>query len=109
MALASAIQNAKRPSQVITWTRADGTAEDLSGATITGFIKNSAGTVRAIDGTLTLTTPASGIFTWAYGDNDVATSGSFTVQFNASFGSAPTPAKSTESSWYVYPALSVSS
>lgn len=108
MGLASAIQNAKRPSQVITWTRDDGTAEDLSGATITGFIKNSAGTVRAIDGTLTLTTPASGIFTWAYGDNDVATAGEFTVQFNAAFGSAPTPAKTIAASWYVYPAFSAS-
>ena len=107
MALANAIQNAKRPSQVITWTRADGTAENLSGATITGFIKNAAGTVRAIDGTLTVTTAASGIFTWAYGDNDVGTSGTFTVQFNASFSSEPTPAKTIESSWYVSTALSV--
>jgi len=102
MALASAIQNAKRPSQVITWTRADGTAEDLSGATLTGYVRSyQTGATRAIDGTLTVTTAASGIFTWAYGDNDVGEAGNFEVQFWASFGSAPTPAKTKIAEWRV--------
>lgn len=108
MALAAAIKGAKRPSQTITWTREDGTAENLSGATLTGFIRNMrTGATRSIDGTLTLVTPASGVFTWAYGDNDVNESGQdFEVQFVASFGSAPTPAKTKAASWIVYDGLS---
>jgi hypothetical protein len=102
MALASAIKTAKRPSQSITWTRADGTAEDLTGATITGYIySQQSGTTRAIDGTLSVTSAASGVFSWAYGTADVAEAGYFRVQFNAAFGSAPTPAKTTIAEWYV--------
>lgn len=102
MALADAIYGAKRPSQVITWTREDGSAEDLSGATLTGYVRSlRTGTTRAIDGTLTLTTAASGIFTWAYGDNDVGEAGDFEVQFVASFGSVPTPAKTKIAPWRV--------
>ena len=49
MALAHAVAGATRPSQVITWTRDDGTAEDLTGATITGKIRSLAdGTTRDI-------------------------------------------------------------
>lgn len=109
MALAAAIKGAKRPSQTITWTRADGTAEDLSGATLTGYIRNQrTGETRAIDGDLTLVTAASGIFEWAYGDNDVSEAGEdFEVQFVASFASAPTPAKTRTTSWTVYDGLSV--
>lgn len=102
MALADAIYGAKRPSQQITWTREDGTAEDLTGATLTGYIRShQTGTVRAIDGTLSVTTAASGIFTWAYGTNDVGEVGGFEVQFNAAFGSAPTPAKTIVTEWRV--------
>lgn len=109
MALAAAIKGAKRPSQTITWTRADGTAEDLSGATLAGYIRNlRTGETRAIDGTLTLVTAASGIFSWDYGDNDVSEAGeAFVVQFVASFGSDPTPAKTVASTWTVYDGLSV--
>lgn len=109
MALAAAIKGAKRPSQTITWTRADGIAEDLSGATLTGYIRNQrTGATRAIDGDLALVTAASGIFSWAYGDTDVSEAGeSFEVQFVASFGSDPTPAKTVSASWMVYDDLSV--
>ena len=109
MALAAAIKGAKRPSQTITWTRADGTAEDLSGATLTGFVRNlRTGETRAIDGDLALVTAASGIFSWAYGDNDVSEAGDdFEVQFVASFPSDPTPAKTVSASWTVYDGLSV--
>ncbi len=107
MALAHAITGATRPSQVITWTRDDSTPEDLSGATLTGTIKNSLGVVRAIAGTLTVTTAASGIFTWAYHVDDVATAGKYRVQFTAAFGSTPTPAKTVIADWVVLPAQTV--
>ena len=100
MALAPAIAGALRPSQVITWTRDDGTAEDLTGATITGTLKPSGGVVRAIAGTLTVTTAASGIFTWAYAAADVV-AGMYEVQFNAAFAATPTPARTYITSWLV--------
>jgi hypothetical protein len=108
MALAAAVEGATRPSQVITWTRADDTPEDLTGATLTGVILNvDTNETRAIAGTLTVTTAASGIFTWAYHANDVADAGSFKVQITASFGSAPTPARTIIADWSVHEELSV--
>ncbi len=102
MALADAVQGAKRPSQQITWTDEDGNALDLSGATITGRIRDeTTGIARDIDGTLAIVTAASGIFSWDYGTQDVGTAGTFAVQFIATYGSNPTPAKSFTSSWIV--------
>ena len=65
MALADAVAGALRPAQSITWTRDDGTAENLTGATLTGTLQPLGGTQRAIVGVLTVTTAASGIFSWA--------------------------------------------
>jgi hypothetical protein len=108
MALADAVQGAIRPAQQITWSREDGTAEDLSGATLTGFIRSQrTGTTRAIAGTLALTTAASGIFTWTYAAADVVDAGNFDVQFVATFGSDPTPAKTFTTKWVVSLGLSV--
>lgn len=105
MALASAVQGAKRPSQTIVWQDQDRVALNLTGATITARIKNSEGVTVASDGTFTIVTAASGIFRWDYGTNDVANAGSYTVQFNAAFGTDPTPAKSITAEWLVYPAI----
>ena len=103
MALADAVAGALRPSQVITWTRDDGTAENLTGATITGTLTPiDTGVARAIAGTLTLTIPASGAFTWAYGAADVV-EGIYNVQFNASFAASPTPARTYKTRWRVHP------
>lgn len=103
MPLASAVKAAKRPSQTITWTDADGVAIDLTGATITATITDRAtGASRSADGVFTLVTPASGIFRWDYGTTDVGTAGTFLVQFSAAFGSNPTPAKTRRQSWIVY-------
>lgn len=102
MALADAVAGALRPSQVITWTRDDGTAENLTGATITGSLTPiDTGVARAIAGTLTLTTPADGVFTWAYAAADVV-EGVYDVQFNASFASSPTPARTYKARWKVH-------
>jgi hypothetical protein len=103
MPLADAVQGSLRPAQQITWTRGDdNTAEDLTGATITGWIRNrSTGVVRAIAGTLSVTTAASGVFTWTYASADVADVGTFDVQFNAAFGSSPTPARTLVVPWTV--------
>lgn len=110
MALASAIQGAKRPTQQITWTRqGSGDPEVLTGATITGIIKNKQTLeTRAITGTLTVTDGENGVFTWAYGTADVADAGVFQVQFSAAFIAEPTPAKTFLTDWEVKTSPTVS-
>lgn len=106
MALAQAIQDSLRPSQIITWTRGDGVAENLTGATLTGKIRdNTTGDIRSIAGDLDVTDGASGVFTWAYHADDVATAGRFMVQFTATFGDDPSPARTIASEWFVYEAF----
>lgn len=106
MALAAAVAGATRPSQIITWTRADGNAETLTDATITGRIRDRAtGTARAIAGALTVTDGAAGQFRWNYDAADVATAGSYDVQFTAAFLAGATPAKTFVAQWTVAEAL----
>jgi len=106
MALAQAVKDSLRPTQIITWTRGDDTPENLTGATLTGKIRdNTTGVVRAIVGALTVTDGANGVFTWAYDADDVATAGRFMVQFTATFAAAPSPARTIASEWFVYEAL----
>lgn len=105
MALANAVKGARHTVQTITWTDDDDTAVNLTGATLTGFIRQS-GTTRAIDGTLALVTAASGIFSWTYGALDVGTAGDAEVQIVATF-SDTTKDISYIGSWYVHEALSL--
>ena len=106
MALAAAVAGATRPSQIITWSRADGNAETLTSATLTGRIRDrSTGTTRAIAGTLTVTDGAAGQFRWDYAAADVVTAGSYDVQFVAAFASGQTPAKTFVAQWTVAEAL----
>ena len=84
MALADAVRGGRRPSQIVTWTRNGGGAEDLTGATLTGWIRTRAtGDTRGIAGTLTVTDGPGGTFRWDYAAADVAQAGAFDVQFNA--------------------------
>ena len=106
MALAQAVKDSLRPSQIITWTRGDGTPENLTGATLTGKIRdNATGVTRDSAGDLTVTDGADGVFTWAYHADDVATAGKFMVQFKATFGDNPSPARTIASEWFVYEAF----
>lgn len=106
MALPDAVQGAKRPSLQITWTDENGVAVDLSGATLTARIQDvSTGDVRAADGTFVIVTAASGIFRWDFGTTDVADAGTYMVQFNAAFGSTPTPARTFLTRWRVLAAI----
>ena len=102
MALANAIKNAKRPSQLITWVDQDGTALDLTGAVITARIdkEGNAPSVSS-DGAFVITDAVNGVFRWDYGTVDVSESGNHIIQFNAAFGSNPTPAKSFTEPWQV--------
>lgn len=97
------VAGALRPSMLLTWYR-DGTttAEDLTGATLTGTITKlfGDGATRAIAGTLTVTDAAGGVFRWDFDAADVV-EGVYLVQFNAAFGSGPTPAIPFEARWQV--------
>lgn len=98
------VQSARRPSLSITWLREDSVVpEPLTGATITGFIgpASGVGTATAITGVLTVTDGAAGTFTWDLSAADVATPGNLKVQFVATFGSSPTPAKTFQADWNV--------
>jgi len=103
MALANAVEAARHTVQTITWTDDDGTAVNLTGATLTGKIRQD-GTTRSVDGTLALVTAASGIFSWTYGALDVGTVGAAAVQFIATFADT-TKDKSYIELWYVHDAL----
>lgn len=106
MALAHAIAGAQRPSQVITWLRGDGNPENLTGATMTGKIVDVRTNVtRSIAGTLSVMDGTEGTFSWEYDADDVADAGRFMVQFTASFGSPPSPARTIASEWFVYEAF----
>lgn len=109
MALPDAVQNTLKPGLELTWTRTDGTAEDLTGATLSGVIRNMiTGVSRAIAGTLSVSDASNGVFTWTFAAADVADAGLHQVQFSASFESGATPAKSYVTSWHIREALSVS-
>ena len=106
MALAAAVQGARRPAQSVTWLREGGGPEDLTGAALTGFIRNRAtGATRAIAGPLTVTDGAAGVFRWDYAAGDVAEAGRFDVQFTAAFAAGLTPARTFVEQWTVEAAL----
>lgn len=83
-----------RPSLEINWTRDDGTPEDLTGAGMTGTLKDREGTERPIAGTLSVLDGPAGTFEWQFAAGDLAQPGTFRVQFTAAFVASPTPAKS---------------
>lgn len=100
--LAYAIKGAQRPSQIITWLDADGDAVNLSGATITGKMRNvDTGATAVIAGDLTVTNGSAGEFMWDYDAADVATAGLFVVQFTAAYLSGATPGRTIISDWEV--------
>ena len=107
MGLANAVEASRHTAQSITWSDENGTAVDLTGATITGRTKNNkTGTVTTIDGTLALVTASSGIFSWTYGAVDVGTVGKYTVQFIATFADT-TNERSKAYEWEVLDAFDV--
>lgn len=106
MGLAPAIAGATRPGQSITWLDGDGSPVDLTGATITGKMRNKhSGQTRDITGVFTVTDGSAGVFVWIYDVGDVATAGAYAVQFTAAYSSAPSPERNIIASWNVMEAL----
>lgn len=105
MGLANAVQGARHTPQRITWTDTDGDAVDLTGATITGRIRDvNTGTTVDVDGDLNVVTAAAGIFDWTYGAVDVAAAGDYNVQFTATFTGAEKD-RTLHHAWTVVAAL----
>lgn len=106
MALASAVQGARHTAQRITWTDAEGDAQDLTGATLTGRrVRIPTGEAAAITGTLVVVAPATaGVFDWAYSAADVAAAGAYRVQFVATYGDGLND-KTLVEKWVVEPAI----
>lgn len=85
------VYGANHPTYTITWTDEAGTAVNLTGATITGRIKNTlTGSAAALTGTLALVTAASGIFSYIPSSTDTSRDASkhYVLQFIATFGDA---------------------
>lgn len=83
-------QGSRKRGKRITWKDGDGNIVDLTGAIITARIQNVAtGAVVASDGTFSIVAPGTnGVFTWAFGANDIATAGDYKVQFTATYPDA---------------------
>lgn len=104
--LPNRVKGGVRPAQAVIWRREDNSLEDLTGATLTGWIRNRAtGETRAIAGTLTVTDGPAGAFRWDFAAGDVADAGRYDVQFNAAFGAGQTPARTFVAQWTVEAAL----
>lgn len=87
MTLPATIRGATHTGLQLTWKRADGSAVDLTGGTITGRMKSADGVVRAITGSLMVVAPpTNGVFRWMFAEADVAVAGVFFVQFTATYG-----------------------
>lgn len=102
--LATVAQRSERPILSILWTHADGsTGENLTGATLSGYIKDTGtGASRPIAGTFAIVAPATnGVFTWQPDPTDVANAGAHQVQFEAVFGTEPTPARTIVYDWEI--------
>lgn len=98
--LANAVQGAVGTYQHINWTKS-GLPVDLTGATLTGFIRPRFDAARDITGTLVIDDdPTTGGFLWMYSGSDVEHAGTFQVQFVATYDGHIEITKMSE--WTVY-------
>ena len=105
MPLPAAVQYSRQDTFQITWTADDDTATpiDLTAATLYGVVFKN-GVQTSITGTLAVVTAASGIFSWAPSEADVADAGTFLVQFYAKYSNGK-PKLSSRFRWFVEPGL----
>ena len=108
MSLPDWVRGARRPSMLVTWYQNGMTTpEDLTGATLSGYIQDGT-TTTAITGDLAVTDGESGVFRWDFSEADVDHVGKLRVQFVATFGSGQTPAKTFVTEWLVRSSLGAS-
>lgn len=105
MALPQGVVGATHASILATCQREDGSIVDLTGATMSGVIKNKrTGDKKNIVGTFALVDATGGQFRWTFATGDLDTVGHFTVQFTATFSDA-TLERSLLEDWEVVEAL----
>ncbi len=68
---------------IITWIEDDGTAFDLTSATLAAYFQDANGDQYVSTGTLSLSDAANGIFTWQVSADDTGANGNFKLQFKA--------------------------
>lgn len=112
--LDDAVKGGLRPSMVIVWERNDITlagtyeAEDLTGATLTGWLRNRATEVKTpITGTLSVVDGPNGTFLWTFSEADVSVAGTFDVEFQATYAEGPSPAKTFPTKWRVLDSIAI--
>jgi hypothetical protein len=108
MGIPTIVQNSRYLSTTLTWQDKSGNILDLTGATITGTIKDKeTGNTVAITGTLDASAnPTLGQFVWQMSAVDVENWGLFLVMFTATFGALPE--KTFEEEWVIKEAHVVS-
>lgn len=84
--LSPAVQNGVGVVYTIAMKKADGTAYDLTGYTVTAVKQGENGATSSLTGALALVTAASGIFSWTLSAEDVGTASTFRVFFSATNG-----------------------
>lgn len=104
MALPDAQAGSTRGGVTLTWTLADDSVLDLTGATITGVIKDlSTGTERDIAGAIALIDASNGVLQWSYDAADVVAA-VYEIQLEADYGDGD-PARTFVDNWTVRPSL----
>ena len=64
----------------------NGNAVNLTGATVTFSMANSAGTLVITDGSCTIVSATGGVVSYAWGSSDTTTAGTFTGEFEVTIG-----------------------
>lgn len=84
MAIIEMMQYSTKTTYSLTWERRDGSAVDITGATLTGFIRRGS-VVSKITGTLAVVTGTAGALSWAPSVADVTQAGHFFCLLRAKY------------------------
>ncbi len=113
MGLPTVIEGSNHRPLELTWDLVDQKGAfvkvlNLTGATLSAYIKeaNSTDPPAPVSGTLNVVSAVDGTFTWQFGASDIATRGTYEVQFIATFADT-TKDRSFKETFIVEDALDV--
>lgn len=104
MTLIKLVYGTNHPTYTITWKDEANAVVDLTGATITGRLKNEAtGDTYTLTGTFALVTASSGIFSYKPSSTDTTrtVSNKYSIQFTATFADSTTEKTFKSTCWIV--------
>ncbi len=85
-ALADVVKGAGRTSQRVTWVRADGNPQNLTGASLSGRMRRVfSDEWRECESTFIVADAAAGVFDWHYAQGDIETPGVHILQVKATY------------------------